>query len=457
MHPPLYLYEAVARGEVPREFLEEIEREHLAARCPACAETIGEHKEHKAPPDEPDAPSGLSAALAPLAEDGPGGDQPRRDRLDSVRDRLKPRERRAAERTARAWVRQAVKLPPAERRDTVAGAYVRFQGTLFCLLLLEEARRRIPGDPAEAESLADAVLAANRKTDADRPDPEVEAPALAVRGNARRAQGRLLHAAEDLAQARRLLDSPEVTDPETPAEVDSYLGSLRKDQGRFDEAAHHLHRAAALYGLLRDRQKAAQVLLRLGAVHYARHELGAAVTATENALALLDSLDSDAEDWLRGYSHFNLAHHLHAAGETDRAEAELVAHEDLLSACGEEVAQHVIWLKARIAWSRQELGTAQRLYTEARQRALDRGIAWDAGLVGLELALVHLVRGHTAKVRTLAREALEIFAAQEVQREVRAALDLLDAAARRDAITRKLLEQVIAAVENAAYGRPVAR
>jgi hypothetical protein len=118
------------------------------------------------------------------------------------------------------------------------------------------------------------------------------------------------------------------------------------------------------------------------------------------------------------------------------------------------LANLLVWLRARSAWSRQKLAAAQKLYTEARQRALDRGIAWDAGLVGLELALVHLVRGHTAKVRKLAREALKIFADQGVEREVRATLDLLDAAARRDAITRKLLEQAIAAIENAAQGQP---
>jgi|GEM_PF-927293 len=449
MHPPPYLYDAVARGEVPREFLEEIEREHLAALCPACAETI---EEHKVPPGESVEPVD---PFTPPPGVGSGAEVPR-DRLDPGRDRLKVGERRAAERKARAWVRQVVKLPPAERLVTVAGAYVRFKGMLFCLLLLEEARRRIPGDPAEAESLADAVLAANQKTEADRPDAEVEAPALAVRGNARRALGRLLDAADDLAAAQELLDSPEVTDPETPAEVFSYLGSLRKDQGRFDEAAAHLHRAATLYGLLRNREKAARIFLKLGAVHHARHEPGAAVTATEEALGHLATLDSDAKDWLRGYAHYNLAVHLHSAGETERAEAELAAHEELIEGASDQLANLLVWLRARIAWSRQNLAAAQRLYTEARQRALDRGIAWDAGLVGLELALVHLVRGHTTKVRKLAREALEIFAEQQVQREVRAALDLLHAAARRDAITRKLLEQAIAAVQLATQARPAA-
>ena len=430
-----------------RSLVGELPEATQSARYEACAETI---EKHKISEDEP------GAASAPFGDGDPVGEPPPRDRLGPVRDRLEVGERRAAERKARAWVRQVVKLPPAERRSMVAGAYVRFQGALFCLLLLEEARRRIPGDPAEAESLADTVLAANRKTDAYKPDPEVEAAALAVRGNARRALGRLLDAADDLAEAKRLLDSPEVSDPETPAEVFSYLGSLRKDQGCFDEAAAHLYRAAALYGLLPNREKAVRILLKLGLVHYARHECADAVAVTEDALVLLDSLDSDSTDWLRGYAHYNLAHHLHAAGETERAEAELAAHEKLLSACGDEVVQHVIWLRARIAWSRQDLAAAQRLYTEARQRALDRGIAWDAGLVGLELALVHLVRGHTAKVRKLASEALGIFAEQQVEREVRAALDLLDTAAQRDAVTRELLEQAINMLQSAAHHRPAA-
>jgi len=390
-----------------------------------------------------------------LGQPGAPSAEPPRDRLDPLRARLRQADLnvRTLERDARAWVRRLVKLPPDVRRDRVSGAYVRFRGPLFCQLLLEEARRRIPGDPAESESLADAALAANHKTTDYQPGPEVEAAALAVRGNARRALGRLVAAANDLAEAKRLLDLPDVKDPETPAEVFSYLGSLRKDQGRFAEAAHDLHRAATLYGLLCNQEKAAQVLLRLGVVHYARHELESAVSVTEDALRLLDS---GTEGWLYAYARFNLAHHLHAAGEVDRAEAELAGHEELIESATDQLANLLVWLKARIAWSRENLAAAEKLYTQAQQLALDRGIAWDAGLVGLELALVHLVRGRTAQVRKLAREALDIFAEQQVERETRAALDLLDSAARRDALTRELLEQAITAVERASDAWPAA-
>jgi tetratricopeptide (TPR) repeat protein len=433
MHIPPNLLDAVARGEESRTLVDELLSEHLAALCPVCAESLLAHE-------------------ARLRRPGSGPREAPRDRVARLRARLGLRdvELRAHEEKAREWVREAIKLDPAVRHGKVFKAYLRFKGPLFCMLLLEAARRCIPGDPAEALSLADAVLASNRKTAVYQPDPEIQAPALGVRGNAQRALGRLLEAEEDLEEAQRLLDSPGVTDPATPAELFSYLGSLRKDQRRFEEAAHHLGLAAALYGLLRDQEKAARVLLKLGLVHYVRHEFAAAVTVTEEALGLLDG---GSEEWLRGYAHFNLAHHLHAAGETDRAEAELAAHEELIVSASPQLANLLVWLRAKIAWSRGDLGAAERLYTEARQRALDRGIAWDAGLVSLELALVHLVQGRTDRVRKLAAEALGVFAEQEVERETRAALELLDAAARRDAFTRELLEQAIAAVEGAHPGR----
>jgi tetratricopeptide (TPR) repeat protein len=170
------------------------------------------------------------------------------------------------------------------------------------------------------------------------------------------------------------------------------------------------------------------------------------VAAAEKALELLDE---DAEPWLLAYAHFNLAYFLHGCAELDRAEEELAAHENLLASGGEEVVQHVAWLRARIAWSRGDLGQAEGLFREAYRRAEERGIAFDTGLVGLELALVHWVRGRTARVKKLALEAVAVFAEQEVERETRAALDLLEAAARRDALTREVLERAISTLERA--------
>lgn len=206
-------------------------------------------------------------------------------------------------RAARRQVHEIVRLDPRRHGAKIRGASSRYQGSLFGTLLLAEARRRIPAEPAEALALAEAALISSQNNRIYPTDPAIQA-ALAVAGNARRALGRLREAEADL-----------------------------------------------------------------------------------------------------------------------------------------------------LAWSRDDFRSAERLYTEARKRALARGIAWDAGLVGLELALAHLVQGRTRRVRKLALEALRVFAEQDVEQEIRAAFDLLEAAARRDALTRDLLERAIAALECARHTR----
>ncbi|MGD2116204.1 MAG: hypothetical protein PVG07_14210 [Acidobacteriota bacterium] len=435
MHVFETLLDAADRGELSREVLHDILWEHLAALCPVCAASLAAHRAGlKAP-----ARRSLTRDPDPLARLG--------RRLG-----LGERELRTKARTARAWVREIVRLDPGERRGRIHGAYSRFRGPLFGILLLEEARRAIPADPAESLSLAEAALLSCRRTQPDQPDPEIEAAALAVRGNARRALGRLKEAEADLDRAEQLLDAPGLGDPALPAEVERYLGSLRKDQGRLAEAARHLRRAGTLYRLLGDADKATGVLLKLGDVHFRAREVDDAVATVDQAL---DLLTPDSEPWLRVSAHFNRAYYLHARGaegDLDAAEAELAAHGDLLTNEGAWGALHLAWLRARIAWSRGDLAAAERLFTDARALTIERGIPFDTSLVSLELALVHLARGRTGKVKTLAVEALGVFAEQEVEREVRAALALAEAAARRDALTRELLEQAITAVERAAHG-----
>jgi len=440
MHCFQFLLDAADRGELSRQVLIDLLKEHVAALCPVCAASLAAHR------------AGLEA---------PGGTSLPRD-LDRLarlgrRQGLGARELEAKARKARAWVREIVRLDPGERLGRIRGAYSRFQGALFGTLLLEEARRAMPADPAESLALAEAALVSCRKTHPKQPDPEIEAPAFAVRGNARRALGLFNEAEEDLDRASRLLDDPGLGDPTLPAEVERYLGSLRKDQGRLVGAARHLERAGILYRALRDADKAAGVLLKLADVQFRAHELEEAVGVVDQALRLLTS---DSEPWLHTAAHFNRAVYLHARsrdGDLDEAEAELAAHEDLLANEGAWGAWHLAWLRARIAWSRGDLPVAERLFSAARALTLERGVAFDTSLVSLELALVHLAQGRIAKVKTLAIEALGVFAEQEVEREVRAALALVEAAARRDALTRELLEQAIASLESAAQRRPASR
>lgn len=350
---------------------------------------------------------------------------------------------------ARDWVREIVQLDQDRRLSRIEGARSRFRGSLFGVLLLEEARRAIPEKPAESLSLAEAALVSCQPNSDEEPDPEVQAPALAVRGNAKRALGRLREAEKDLLAAKRLLHAPELSDPVFPAELEAYFGSLRKDQRRLEEAARHLRRAGTLYGLLEQPEKAARVFLVLGAVHFRACEFDAAVAASEEALGLVGE---DSEAWLRGYAHYNHAHFLHAAGAVEAAERELAAHEALITGAGDSLRFRMVWLRARIAWSRRELDDTGALFEEALDRARERGIPYDTGLLSLELALVRLAEGRTEEVKALAAEAIQVFAEEEVEPEVRTALALVEEAARLEGLTAAMLERTVAALERAHAG-----
>jgi tetratricopeptide (TPR) repeat protein len=437
MHITAILLEAHKRGKVSAELLLEILTEHVPTTCEACSEGIADFK-----PALGRARGGRAAeARDPVAR------LARRFAWGELQTQKKVK-------TTRSDVRQIVRLDQKTRLQTIRGANSRYLGPLFGALLLEEARRRIPAEPAEALALAEAALASSsRRTRRHEPDPEVQATALAVGGNAKRALGRLREGEVDLEKALELLHHPGLRDPALPAEVHSYLGSLRKDQGRFDEAERHLRLAGLLYEAFEEPEKAARVLLNLAGVQFRKRQFDAAVAAVDDALELLPA---DAEAWLFAYAHYNRAWYLHGRGDLDRAEAELAAHGDLFAGAGEHVALRVVWLRARIAWSRRDLKTAERLYTEARDRAMERGIAFDTSQVSLELALVHLHQGRTARVKRLALEALDVFSEQEVEREIHTALALLEAAARRDAITQELLQRTIDILERARHGRRAA-
>jgi tetratricopeptide (TPR) repeat protein len=431
MHLTPNLIAAVSRGELPRRVLVEIGKDHLAAVCPICAEA-------------------MATAEVVLRRDR--GESPATyDRaVEAARRRLDDRERQVWEdtREARAWVREIVRLGPGKRNGRVAGAYKRFRGRVFGLLLLDEARAAIPEEPAESASLAEAALVSCERTAPHAPDPEVKVPALAVLGNAKRAMGLLKEADEDLRAARRLLETSDVRDVTVAAELDRYEGSLRKDQGRLDEAARYVARAAALYRFVGEIENAARALIKLGTIHHRRHDHVAALDAAEKATKLLGVVEPPSQTLLAS-ARYNVAYYLHASGDLDRAEAELNAHAELLADAGYWIALHVVWLRARIAWSREDLATAERLFLEARERSVARGVAFDTSLISLELALVHLVRGRTREAERLATEALAVFAEQEVERETLAALEVVEAAVRREALTSELVEHAVSELREA--------
>jgi len=65
----------------------------------------------------------------------------------------------------------------------------------------------------------------------------------------------------------------------------------------------------------------------------------------------------------------------------------------------------------------------------ARASYIQRGLEYDAAMVGLDLAEVHLARGETAEVRRLAEEMVPAFAKRGVDREAARAVAMFARAA----------------------------
>jgi hypothetical protein len=78
----------------------------------------------------------------------------------------------------------------------------------------------------------------------------------------------------------------------------------------------------------------------------------------------------------------------------------------------------------------------------ARAAFLERGIAFDAALVSLDLAMVHVRRGDTGEVQRLAAEMLPIFESRDVRSEALAALVLLRGAVETERVSLEILEHL---------------
>ena len=107
------------------------------------------------------------------------------------------------------------------------------------------------------------------------------------------------------------------------------------------------------------------------------------------------------------------------------------------------------WLEGRIAagLGRKEEGV--RLLSEVRAQLVQREIAYDTGLVTLELAALLAELGRTAEVQALARETETIFKSQQVERERLGALRLFCQAAVKEKLTAGLARQLMAELRKA--------
>ncbi|HYH45978.1 MAG TPA: hypothetical protein VEG34_09845, partial [Thermoanaerobaculia bacterium] len=96
---------------------------------------------------------------------------------------------------------------------------------------------------------------------------------------------------------------------------------------------------------------------------------------------------------------------------------------------------------------------AEQVYREVQKEFLRLGLAYDAALVSLDLALLYSRQGRNEDLRQLSAEILPVFEARDVHREALATLLLFRRAVEEERLTAEVAQQLIAALRRSRPAR----
>ncbi len=264
--------------------------------------------------------------------------------------------------------------------------------------------------------------------------------AWAFVANARRVEGDLPGAEEAFARSGRLWEAgvsadPGVLDGSRPLDLKA---SLRRQQGLYDEALDLLDQALLLCPA---GEAQARILIKKAATLTRRGDAERAIQALRQAEALLPESRDLRTSWL---VRFNLVLGLWQLGRFTEAEVLLPGVRELALGLSNELdLMRSLWLEGRVAAGLKRLEEALPALEQVRRYFTTKGIAYDAALASLEVAVVYLEESRTEEVKALAREMAPIFTAQGVHQEALAALRLFCDAANRGEATAELTRRVL--------------
>ncbi|HJX29172.1 MAG TPA: tetratricopeptide repeat protein, partial [Thermoanaerobaculia bacterium] len=302
----------------------------------------------------------------------------------------------------------------------------RFRNLSLCGLLLDRCREVSPDDPRSGEEWAALAL---RLTDLL--DPGCYGPGLiedfrargwALIANARRIAGDFLESEQAFAHAEDHLRRG-TRDPLERAQKLILKAVLRRGQRRFEEAERLLRRTLSICLWAGDSRRSVETMITLSLVY---REAG----GPERAIRLLreaSELPMAATDArLMLAIHHNLAGCLLDAGKFLEAEGVLLHNRELydrLNIPGTDLRRN--WIEAALARELGRTDQAEILLTRVRDSCVEHGMATDAALATLEMALLYSQAGRVSEAAEPARAALGMFSALGVPRDALAAFILL--------------------------------
>jgi len=328
---------------------------------------------------------------------------------------------------------------PAERRLLVQKGR-KYRTWALCERIAAESIRKAPNHPKEALELAELALLVAERLPGERTwNLRLQGYAWAHISNARRVCNDLPGAEEAIVRAWKLWEAGEPGDPGllNRAWLPWIEAVLRRDQRRFPEALRRIAEALALEpGELKG-----QILLSRSSIYQILGNPEGSAAALSEAEPLIDPR---REPRLAFGTRFNHLVDLCQLGKFEEIAPRLIHVRILAERLGEDLDMtRVLWLEGKVAVGFGRSEEALSIFEQVRGVFRQRELAFDYGLVSLELATLLLEEGRTADVRMLAEEMLQIFRTQKVEREALAALRLFCDAARREIATVDLARRLV--------------
>lgn len=354
-----------------------------------------------------------------------------------VRDVRETRARRAREAAEGLWVR--LKSVPAQQRRRMVEDDKNYQTWAFCERLCAESERAAAHDVGRAKDLADLALRVAHLVPDEGWRARLQGYAWAHVGNALRVASDLPGAGEALLKAREFW-SKGAEGSALPLEESRLLdltASLRRDQRRFEEAIDLLEKASKVAS----RTSIVRILTKKAFTLEQKGDYWGAIKALKEVEPYIGEI---REVRLLFAVRFNLLVKLLHVGEAAEAISLLEDVRSLAIELRNDIdLLRVLWLEGRITASCGPSEQAVATLEQVRIGFLSREIGYDAALVSLELAALHLEQGNMEKVKCLARQMIPVFGCQGVHREALVALKLFWEAAEGDVATTELAGRVL--------------
>lgn len=438
-HPDTEALASFMKGRLPRDEARDIVR-HLLSGCVQCRRETGAWW----PKELVRAPESKKV----VAIDERGGDEARRKQYQPMFNRvaatLAERERAfAREREMAPALRAELDELSEEERTARVREDDRFHVWALVESLLDDSRERGSRQPADAVALARLATVVAQSLPESRYSAaavhDLRARAWSQLGNAQRIQNLMWDAQESLDTARQHLERGS-GDPAERCRMLVLQAALYGDLKRFDEAFALLDRVISLAERSSEDHLRGSALIRKARLAQRREDPETAVSLLRDGVSLIDPDQDPRQVLVAGH---NLVHLLVDTGRYREALGRLDEIRALHLQLGGQIDfVRFRWLEAKVYDGLGWLKRAAALYKEVRASFIEEGLAYDSALVSLELAAVYSREGKTVEVRRLAEEMLPIFSSQKAHQEVIAALLFFRDAARKEAATVPLIQEV---------------